>query len=203
MDNSERAYTDVLHAKQPGKARKAFSHVVERDYRILEILASNGHVSQRDLARQTGISHGLANIIVRRFIRIGWIKAKSVDGRRLRYFLTPTGLNHVMKRSRSYIERTMQSYRDLKRKTEGLVDNLIREGKSHFIIVGEGDIPQIVEDTLKKRPGVSYETRPISTPKTPHSTLKTLPHAAVLDCRWKGRDVGVSVLHELLFKNHS
>lgn len=169
--------------------------VSDKDYRVLELLASDGSVTQRSLARLSGVSHGLANIIVRRLIRIGWVKARSVDGRRLRYFLTPEGLRHVTRRSMSYVEKTLRAYRDLRRGVERLIDTLVREGKSHFLVVGEGDIPHIVEDVLRSKAGINWESvagtngRPLRAPSD---------RVAILDCRWKGREIGVSVLHEIL-----
>lgn len=172
----------------------------ERAYQILELLAGDPNLTQRALARQSGISHGLANIILRRCMRIGLVKAKSVDGRRLRYFVTPRGLRHVMQRSVQYVQKTLDSYRTLRQGIESLVDRLRTEGKTHFVVVGEGDIVKIVEDALRSGGGVTYEIVPSwnGAPGRKSSLTHPAPLTAILDCRWNGGDIGVSVLHELL-----
>lgn len=170
----------------------------ERAYRILELLAADPNLTQRALAQRSGMSHGLANIILRRCIRIGMVKAKNVDGRRLRYFVTPKGVQHVMKRSLGYVQRTLESYRTLRGGIEALVDRLRSEGKTHFVVVGEGDVPEIVRNVVVSRPGLSHDMRS-DLPVNGRRTTDDGP-TAVLDCRWKGGDIGVSVLHEVLFR---
>ncbi|MBI2061492.1 MAG: winged helix-turn-helix transcriptional regulator [Nitrospirae bacterium] len=180
----------------------------ERAYGILELLAADPNLTQRALARQSGISHGLANIILRRCMRIGLVKAKSVDGRRLRYFVTPRGLRHVMQRSVQYVQKTLDSYRTLRQGIESLLKRLQAEGKSHFVVVGEGDIVHIVEDALKSRGDVTFESvrswngvagrKSARTGNGRRAAVDGSP-VAILDCRWNGGDIGVSVLHEILF----
>jgi len=65
-------------------------------YTILKLLAENPTISQRELAKQTGISLGKANYCLRALIDEGWVKAENFRHslRKIRYLykLTPHGL---------------------------------------------------------------------------------------------------------------
>ena len=68
-------------------------------------------VSQRSLARDLGIALGLTNLLVRRLVRIGWVRAVHVKPNRVRYLLTPAGLAEKSRMSRAYFESSVQFYR--------------------------------------------------------------------------------------------
>jgi hypothetical protein len=77
---------------------------------ILEQVASGKRVSQRSLARDTGIALGLANLLVRRMIRQGWVRMIRVHPSRVRYLITPAGLAEKARRSRAHLAGSIRYY---------------------------------------------------------------------------------------------
>lgn len=59
---------------------------------ISETLKNNPMASQRVLAENAGISIGLMNVILKRFVERGWIMLTNVNLRKLSYAITPAGM---------------------------------------------------------------------------------------------------------------
>lgn len=72
-----------------------------------------GHpVSQRSLATNLGIALGLTNLLVRRVIRKGWVRAVRIKPNRVRYLLTPSGLAEKARMSSVFLQHSIQFYAD-------------------------------------------------------------------------------------------
>lgn len=105
-------------------ARLNKSHLVtdELRYRILKLLESNPHMSQRELATELGISLGKVNYCLRALIGKGWVKAgnfrRSTDKRAYLYLLTPKGLDEKAKVTARFLRRKLEEYEILKKEIE-------------------------------------------------------------------------------------
>ncbi|HZO21359.1 MAG TPA: MarR family EPS-associated transcriptional regulator [Steroidobacteraceae bacterium] len=68
----------------------------EMRYRLLRLIAANPHMSQRDVARELGISLGKVNYCLRALVQRGWVKAHNFKNSRNKaaymYLLTPRGI---------------------------------------------------------------------------------------------------------------
>jgi EPS-associated MarR family transcriptional regulator len=68
----------------------------EMDYKLMRLLDAKPQVSQRDAARELGVSLGKINYCVQALIRKGWLKAARFKSSRNKaaymYLLTPSGL---------------------------------------------------------------------------------------------------------------
>ncbi|MEQ9568135.1 MAG: MarR family EPS-associated transcriptional regulator, partial [Pseudomonadales bacterium] len=77
----------------------------EVQYKVMRLLQSNPHMSQRDVARELGVSLGKVNYCVRALIGKGWIKASNFKNSKNKaaymYLLTPRG---VEQKSRLAVE---------------------------------------------------------------------------------------------------
>jgi hypothetical protein len=79
-------------------------------HQILTELEGESLVSQRSLATRLGIALGLTNLLVRRLIRKGWIRAVRIRPNRFRYLLTPTGLAEKARISFIFLQDYVQFY---------------------------------------------------------------------------------------------
>lgn len=59
---------------------------------VLDQLEAGPRASQRSLASDLGIALGLANLLVRRLVRKGWVRMSHVSPGRVLYLITPAGL---------------------------------------------------------------------------------------------------------------
>ena len=93
-------------------------------YELIQLLESNPEMSQRDLARELGISLGKTNYCLRALIRKGWIKAANFKNSRNRaaymYLLTPRGIEEKAKLTVRFLQMKVREYETLRVEIEQL-----------------------------------------------------------------------------------
>jgi|SRR5688500_8605481 len=93
-------------------------------YRILKCLASRPGMSQRELARELGISIGKANYCLRALIEKGWLKVRNFRRSDRKnaylYVLTPRGMQEKMDATRAFLETKMAEFDAISQEIECL-----------------------------------------------------------------------------------
>ena len=91
----------------------------EYRYRILKLLEANPQASQRDIARELGISLGKVNYCLKALIERGWVKANNFrhneQKRAYLYLLTPKGIQAKATVTIRFLKRKLDEYESLKR----------------------------------------------------------------------------------------
>ncbi len=87
-------------------------------YRALRLLEQDPHLSQRQLARELGISVGKVNFLLKGLAEKGLVKFSNYQQgddklKKLAYLLTPEGLQHRLSLTRAYLERKTRQYEAL------------------------------------------------------------------------------------------
>jgi len=170
---------------------------MDKEHRLLDVLSRDGGLSQRQVAKETGLSLGMVNLILGRLVRTGAIKVVNLNGRTARYLLTPAGVAEKTRRAYEYLRRTMDTFRDLRVRIDQLIAELHTEGAREFLIYGDGEVADIAELCLARstRPDVSYRRESGEPP------ADDIPTRAVLRCSMEPLGtgyVGVSVLERLV-----
>lgn len=81
---------------------------MDSQYAVLDCLQRNNNLTQRDIARYTGLSVGGVNLLLKKMVRKGLVKLEKVNGRTLRYILTPQGLAEKTRLAYQYIQSSYQ-----------------------------------------------------------------------------------------------
>ena len=115
-----------------------------RTLTLFNTVDSCPEINQRQLARELGISLGLANTYIQRVLKKGWIRAQQVKPRRWLYFLTPHGALEKSKLSLSYLNRTLDSFRELKRKGDEHLRILSEKEVRGIHLCGEDDLIEVL-----------------------------------------------------------
>ncbi|MES2579462.1 MAG: MarR family EPS-associated transcriptional regulator [Pseudomonadota bacterium] len=96
----------------------------EYRYKILKILEANPEISQRDLARELGISLGRVNFCLKGLIEVGLLKATNFRNNQNKlgymYFLTPKGLEEKTVITARFLKTKLQEYANLQTEIEEL-----------------------------------------------------------------------------------
>lgn len=96
----------------------------ETRYRLVQLLARKPGLSQRDLAREMGISLGKVNYCLRGLLDKGYVKAKNFKNSRNKrgylYQLTPSGINARACAAKRYLIRKQAEYERLAEEIEAL-----------------------------------------------------------------------------------
>lgn len=112
--------------------RRSFMLTDEYRSKILRILEQDPAISQRNLARQLGISLGKANYCLQALIEKGWIKANnfknSNNKKAYMYLLTRRGIAEKARVTARFLERKVAEYEALQREI-GALKREIKESK--------------------------------------------------------------------------
>jgi EPS-associated MarR family transcriptional regulator len=96
----------------------------EYRYKILKILEVNPEISQRDMARELGISLGRVNFCLKALIEKGLLKATNFRNSRNKlaymYLLTPRGIEEKTHITSQFLKIKMQEYHHLEAEIEAL-----------------------------------------------------------------------------------
>jgi EPS-associated MarR family transcriptional regulator len=89
----------------------------ESRYRILRLIEQNPAISQREIARELGISLGKANFCLKALIEKGVLKANSfLNSRNKRayiYVFTPSGIEEKAKITLRFLKKKLEEYESL------------------------------------------------------------------------------------------
>ena len=101
-------------------------------YKLFTLLESSPELSQRDVARELGISLGKVNFCLKALISKGWIKVSnfknSKSKRAYMYLLTPRGLEERARVAARFLQYKMQEYEALKGEIEEIREH-VREAR--------------------------------------------------------------------------
>ena len=90
----------------------------EITHNLFTLIEKHPNLSQRELAREMGISLGKTNYCIKGLIEKGWLKArnfKNSDNKiAYAYMLTPTGLSEKAKITARYLKHKVHEYETLK-----------------------------------------------------------------------------------------
>lgn len=93
-------------------------------YNLLKILADKPALSQRQLAKELGISLGKTNYCLRALIDKGWIKAENFrqNPHKIRYLykLTPGGIEEKARVTSRFLKQKLREYEEIKAEIEQL-----------------------------------------------------------------------------------
>ncbi len=96
----------------------------EYRYKILKIVESNPAVSQRQLARELGISLGKTNYCLKALVEKGLLKASNFRNSKNKlayaYKLTPKGIEEKASVTMRFLKKKMQEYEKLQQEIDEL-----------------------------------------------------------------------------------
>ena len=96
----------------------------ETHLKVLRRIEANPEITQRELARELGISLGKTNYCLKALIQKGWIKANNFKNNKNKaayaYLLTPKGIEQKAQITVRYLKKKVQEYESLKQEIADL-----------------------------------------------------------------------------------
>jgi EPS-associated MarR family transcriptional regulator len=94
----------------------------ETHYKLMRLLQANPGLSQREAARELGISLGKVNYCLRALVAKGWVKASNFKNSQNKaaymYLLTPRGLEQKARLTVRFLGVKLQEYEALRAEIE-------------------------------------------------------------------------------------
>ncbi len=121
-------------------------HDIHTQRLLAEVEAGNGS-SQRSLARELGIALGLTNLLLRRVVRKGWVKATNIQSNRVRYLITPAGIAEKARISREYLAGSVKLYTEARDRIGHTLTSLSAhfapDEEKRVVFFGGGEVAEI------------------------------------------------------------
>ncbi len=109
---------------------------------ILEVIQKYDQVSQRVISRETGLSLGMVNMLIKKFLKVGLLKAEKLNGNNIKYILTPKGSQILLEKTVSFVKRSFEAVGKI---SEHVEDILRREFENESVIYLEGEYGEVYE----------------------------------------------------------
>ena len=116
---------------------------IQTELDLISALEREETVSQAALSKQLSISVGGVNALLKRVIRKGLVKTRSVPYRRWAYYLTPTGFSEKSRLVARYLEVSLDFFRRARQEYGAIFISLRRSGIDRAILVGQGELAEI------------------------------------------------------------
>jgi DNA-binding MarR family transcriptional regulator len=112
-------------------------------------LEKNSNITQRDLSEKTGLSLGMVNLLLKKFIKKGFVKLERLNSKSFRYILTPEGLKEKSKKTIEYMKiyyrRTLLIKQNIERITQTYGRN-----RTYVLFGKDKEMKEIIEGILKE-----------------------------------------------------
>jgi EPS-associated MarR family transcriptional regulator len=96
----------------------------DTNFRLMQLLHNNPHISQREMAKALGVSFGGINYCLKALIEKGLVKIHNFSQNQNKfgyvYLLTPTGISEKASLTSSFLKRKLQEYEALKAEIKSL-----------------------------------------------------------------------------------
>jgi len=122
---------------------------------VLAELDSGRSHSQRTLAQGLGIALGLTNLLLKRFVRKGWVRAVQVRPNRVGYLLTPAGLHEKAVRSTQAFQDKVRFYAEVKARVGASLAAVVAgcaAPPARLVFVGANEVAEIAFICLQGSP---------------------------------------------------
>ena len=116
---------------------------------ILEELEKNSNITQRDLSEKTGLSLGMVNILLKKFIKKGFVKLERLNSKNFRYVLTPEGFKEKSKKTIEYMKIYYRRTLLIKKNIERIIQTYGRN-RTYVLFGKDKEMKEIIEGILKE-----------------------------------------------------
>lgn len=121
-----------------------------RDLTVLDAVARDQHITQRNLAAKLGIALGLTNIYLKRLIRKGYIKCINVQSNRLLYLITPQGIAEKSRLTYEFMDYSLYLYREVREHLSEVLRPCREEGARRIAVFGTGEAAELAYLSLRE-----------------------------------------------------
>jgi DNA-binding MarR family transcriptional regulator len=143
--------------------------ISEKEFAVIREISNNHLPDQRTIAIRTGISLGLTNLIIKRLINKGYIKAKQLNQKKIQYLLTPKGFSEKAKKSYNYTLKTFGMLKSFRERIKGLLKECQSPEVEAFRLIGGNeelayiteavidDLPELKEKYIREKDSQLYK----------------------------------------------
>lgn len=130
---------------------------MDNEFLIMNAINSNQSKTQRDIAKNTGMSLGNVNVLIKKLINKGFLKVERINTKAIRYMLTSEGLKEKVKATYNYIVSSYRYINEISSKIDSIICSKAFIGINEVCLVGEPDeISELIKMRIKHY-NISYK----------------------------------------------
>jgi EPS-associated MarR family transcriptional regulator len=139
---------------------------LETDLPILEAIADEPSISQRELAKKVGLSLSKAHFVLKRLMEKGLVKVDNVRKSKHKlnyvYLLTPKGIEEKAKLTVAFMNAMASQYQRMTDTVEDALDRAVNAckedggGRVQIGILGNGPLAEVVQALIDIRDDVAF-----------------------------------------------
>ena len=115
---------------------------IEIELKLLNEISRTKEHSQRSISKNLDVALGLANAIIKKFVKKGFLKLKQAPMKRYFYYLTPKGLVEKAKLTKEFLESSLEFYTKARKDYEELF-KILKSSKKKIIFAGKSELTEI------------------------------------------------------------
>jgi DNA-binding MarR family transcriptional regulator len=123
------------------------------DYRsllVLEEIAKNNELTQRDLSKRLNIAFGVINSYIKNLASKGYITVSNIPKNRYKYFLTPKGFVEKTRLTYEHLRNFTNLYRVARKDFHALFRKLQKSDARRIVFCGLDEVTEIAYLSLKE-----------------------------------------------------
>ena len=121
-----------------------------RDMQLLHEVSQTPNATQRDLAKRMGVALGLANVMLRRLVKKGYIKVTGTKPKRIRYLITPQGILEKSRLTVEFIQYSLHLYSQIRRYLSQQLAVMQLSGMRRVLLWGTDEFAEIACLTIQE-----------------------------------------------------
>ena len=125
--------------------------LAEREFSLIQEITRRPDSTQRELSQSVGCSLGMTNMLIKRLVRKGYIKATQLDWNKTRYLLTYKGAAEKARKSYAYALHSWQQARKITRAIQDTVIAEYRAGARRAVIVAWPETAALIRAALAEK----------------------------------------------------
>ena len=148
----------------------------QRTLELLTQIEQDENLTQNDLASRMGVAVGLANLMMKRVIKKGYVKISKLRGRKVRYLITPKGLSEKGRLAYEFLKYSFQYYRYLRGEIRNSLQPFVTAGHKRVAFYGSGEPAELAYLSAKE---LGMEVVRVVDDEVDHRRVADLPVEAV------------------------
>lgn len=165
--------------------------ISEKEFAVIREISDNHLPDQRTIATRTGFSLGLTNLIIKRLINKGYIKAKQLNQKKIQYLLTPKGFSEKAKKSYTYTLKTISAIKTMREKIRERVLAECEQGPYELLLTGNNELADIAELAIRGLNDPRISLQRASGNPGDHDSV-------ILAIKGQGKDISLDILDYLV-----
>lgn len=122
-----------------------------KEFTLIQEIGRNPQKTQRELSQSVGFSLGMTNLLLKRLIKKGYIKANQMTWNKTQYLLTFTGAMEKMRKSYAYTLYTMKQARKITMAIQNTVVAEYQNGARRATVVAWPETADMIREALSEK----------------------------------------------------